>query len=36
LWNDPHATDAREMMLHTLMSRSIAAVDPLPMRVAPW
>jgi arylsulfatase A-like enzyme len=36
VWNDPHVADAREMMLHTLMSRSIAAVDPLPMRVAPW
>jgi len=36
VWNDAHAKDAREMMLHTLMSRSIAALDPLPMRVAPW
>ena len=36
VWNDPHAKDAREMMLHTLMTRSIAAVDPLPMRVSPW
>jgi arylsulfatase A-like enzyme len=35
-WNDPHAKDAREMMLHTLMTRSIAAVDPLPMRVSAW
>jgi arylsulfatase len=36
VWNDPHAQDSREMMLHTLMTRSIAAVDPLPMRVSHW
>lgn len=36
LWNDAHHRDAKEMMMHTLLSRVIDATDPLPRRVAPW
>lgn len=36
LWNDPHHSDAREMMLQTLTTRMIETTDPLPERHSSW
>jgi arylsulfatase len=36
LWHDPHHWDSREMLMETLLARTIEATDPLPQRVAPW
>lgn len=36
LWNDAHARDRREEMLHLLATRMIDALDPLPMGISVW
>jgi arylsulfatase A-like enzyme len=36
LWGDPHARDAQEMMMHTLVGRMIETTDPLPERHTSW
>jgi arylsulfatase len=36
LWNEPHHSDSKEMLMETLMTRMIDASDPLPRHVAPW